>query len=134
MLKAKFEVNIYYHEEEKGIPRKASFIVFFQRHTGSICSGYKNYTKWKSNKNFATMHKRLFPVSRLLEENLFFHSINLYAKYCAVYSGCLFKKSSSLLGGKIWWEAKQTENYNSLLLISSKLQILHLCISFLLLL
>lgn len=78
MLKAKCEVNIYYHEEEKGIPRKASFIVFL-RHTDSICSGYKNYTKWKSNKNFATMHKMLFPVSRLLEENLFFHSINRYA-------------------------------------------------------
>lgn len=105
MLKAKFEVNIYYHEEEEeGIPRKASVIVFL-RHTDSICSGYKNYTKRKSNKNFATMHKMLFPVSRLLEENLFFHSINLYAKHCAVYSGCVFKKSSSLLGGKIWLEA-----------------------------
>lgn len=88
MFKYKFELNIYYHKGEKVIPREANFIVFF-RETPAMSVVVRKITPNETViKNCVTMYKRLFPIHKLLEENLFFHSINLYAKHCAGYSGC----------------------------------------------
>lgn len=106
MLKAAWSKHLLLWRRKRNTKRSNFYCLFVfssETHQQHL-SDHKNYSKWKSNKNVATMCKRSFLFNRLLEENLFFHSVNLYAKHCAVYSGYLFNKCSSLLGGKIWWE------------------------------